>query len=365
MNAKAKLLYIGRNTNNLLKVGGNIGRKIHEDALEEIFSDRIYKYLLDYRKNSIKTYLYKIFFLYFPEISPSVFINIKNKIEKVQPQIVFVESSQYGGVVKYIKKKFPAICIVTFFHNIELQYAMSYLSLFNIKSWLFYRMSQVNEIQTVKYSDKCIVLNYRDANLLQQLYNRNADCILPVSFKDVLHINKINKIKEESCFINKHECLFVGINFEANIKGLNWFIKKVLPFVDVHLHIIGAGMSNIFFNTDKITVMDYVDDLSEYYLDTDFIIEPIFDGGGMKTKTAEAMMWGKAIIGTDEAFCGYEIDNVIGLYRCNTDQEMIEKIWSIYNDNITNFNIPIRELFLEKYSFKRTLQILNDFFYSI
>jgi glycosyltransferase involved in cell wall biosynthesis len=85
----------------------------------------------------------------------------------------------------------------------------------------------------------------------------------------------------------------------------------------------------------------------------------------MKTKTAEAMMWGKAIIGTDEVFCGYEIDNVIGLYRCNTDLEMINKIQSIYNDNIANFNIPIRELFLEKYSFKNTLQILNSFFNSI
>jgi glycosyltransferase involved in cell wall biosynthesis len=365
MNVKAKLLYIGRNTNNLLKVGGNIGRKIHEDALEEIFGDRIDKYLLDYKKNSLKTYFYKICFLYFPEISPAIFTNIKNKIEKVQPQIVFIESSQYGSIVKYIKKKFPAICIITFFHNIELQYAMSFLSLFNIKSWLFYRMSQVNEAQTIKYSDKYIVLNYRDANLLQQLYKRNADCILPVSFKDVLDINKIDKIKEESYFINKHECLFVGMNFEANIQGLNWFIKKVLPFVDVHLRIIGAGMSKVFSNTDKITVMDYVDDLSEYYLDTDFIIEPIFDGGGMKTKTAEAMMWGKAIIGTDEAFCGYEIDNISGLYRCNTDQEMIEKIQSIYNDNIVNFNVPIRELFLEKYSFKNTLQILNGFFYSI
>lgn len=365
MSTNAKLLYIGRNTNNLLKVGGNIGRKIHEDALEEIFGDRIDKYLLDYKTNSLKVYFYKIFFLYFPEINRSVFGNIKNKIKKIQPQIVFIESSQYGSIVKYIKKNFPAICIITFFHNIELQYAMTYLSLFNIKSYLFYLMSQVNEAQTVKYSDKCIVLNNRDANLLQQLYKRNADCILPVSFKDVLSMSKLNKIKKETYLINKHECLFIGINFEANIQGLNWFIKKVLPFVDVHLRIIGVGMSKVFSNTDKIMVMDYVYDLSEYYINTDFIIEPIFTGGGMKTKTAEAMMWGKAIIGTDEAFCGYEIDNVVGLYSCNTDEEMIEKIQSIYNDNITNFNPHIRELFLERYSFKSTLQILNNFFSSI
>lgn len=38
------------------------------------------------------------------------------------------------------------------------------------------------------------------------------------------------------------------------------------------------------------------------------MISPIWAGGGMKTKTAEALMYGKTIIGTTETFEGYEMD---------------------------------------------------------
>jgi hypothetical protein len=361
MNKDDSLLYIGRNTDVLLKYGGNIGRKIHEDALFEIFGDRCYKHLLDYNENNVKIFLYKLFFLYFPEINFATIRDIKNKIEEIKPKVVFIESSQYGNVVKYIKRNYPII-IVAFFHNIELQYAKTYLSLFNIKSWWFYIMSKVNERQTVKYSDKCIVLNDRDAYWLQKLYNRKADYLLPVSLKDSVNLNKLNILMEKKHLIDKHCCLFVGSNFESNTQGLNWFIKKVMSSVNIHLVIIGSGMSKAFYNTNTITVMDYVEDLSDYYINADFIISPILSGGGMKTKTAEALMWGKAIIGTDEAFCGYEIDNIAGLYRCNNENEMIEKIQSIYHDGISNFNPPIRELFLEKYSFNSTIVMLKQFF---
>ncbi len=39
----------------------------------------------------------------------------------------------------------------------------------------------------------------------------------------------------------------------------------------------------------------------------DYIISPIFVGGGMKVKTCEALMYGKNIIGTSESFEGYDI----------------------------------------------------------
>jgi glycosyltransferase involved in cell wall biosynthesis len=185
---------------------------------------------------------------------------------------------------------------------------------------------------------------------------------LPVSLKDSVNSNKLNILIEKNHLIDQHCCLFVGSNFEANTQGLNWFIKKVMPSVNIHLVIIGAGMSKAFYNTDTITVMDYVEDLSDYYINTDFVISPILSGGGMKTKTAEALMWGKAIIGTDEVFYGYEIDNIAGLYRCNNENEMIEKIQSIYHDGVSNFNPAIRELFLEKYSFNGTIVMLKDFF---
>ena len=59
--------------------------------------------------------------------------------------------------------------------------------------------------------------------------------------------------------------------------------------------------------------MDLLDDLGEYYRNCDVVIAPIFEGSGMKTKTTEALMWGKYIIGTNESFCGFAIDDSFSL----------------------------------------------------
>jgi glycosyltransferase involved in cell wall biosynthesis len=359
MNASDKLLYIGIDVEEP-KSGGDVCHKRNEEVLNKIFESNFYKYSLFYDKNILKHVILRLL-LFYPGVSFSVFRKIKKEIEKLGPQFIFVSSSHYGNLVKYIKKHF-SVTVITFFHNIEIQYAKSYFSLSNIKSWFFLIMTKKNESSAVRYSDKCIVINNRDADVINQNYKRQADYILPFSLKDTVSVDTIVAIKQENCLINKRECLFVGSNFYANREGLKWFIKNVLPYVNIHLHIIGTGMSKSFSNADKITVIDYVKDLSGYYIHTDFIISPIFSGSGMKTKTAEAMMWGKAIIGSDEAFCGYEIDNVYGLYRCNTAEEMIGRMQDIYNEDIFYFNQDIRELYLTKYSFTNTIELVNKFF---
>lgn len=48
--------------------------------------------------------------------------------------------------------------------------------------------------------------------------------------------------------------------------------------------------------------------MAEYIYNADFLIAPIFEGSGMKLKTAEALMYGKTVFGTTEAFEGYDVD---------------------------------------------------------
>jgi glycosyltransferase involved in cell wall biosynthesis len=362
MNAGDKLLYIGMDIDKP-KTGGESCLKRNEDALSELFKNNFYKYSLFYDKKPLK-YMVSKLLLFYPGISFSIFYKIRDKIEQIKPRFVFISSSHYGNLAKYIKK-YCSVTIITFFHNIEIQYAKSYFSFLNIKSWYFFIMVKLNESSSVKYSDKCIVINNRDADAFRQVYKRRADYILPFSIKDAVSSDTMDAMKQANRLIDKHECLFVGSNFYANTAGLNWFIENVLPYVNIHLYIIGTGMLEVFSNTDRITVIDYVHDLSEYYIYTDFIISPVFLGSGMKTKTAEAMMWGKAIIGTDEAFCGYEIEGIHGLYRCNTAKEMVEKIKSIYSDTIMYFNQNIRELFLKKYLFNNTIELASRFFESL
>lgn len=104
--------------------------------------------------------------------------------------------------------------------------------------------------------------------------------------------------------------------------------------------------------TEKISIYCDVPDLSIYFRKADFVVLPILSGSGMKVKTAESLMYGKYIIGTDEAFRGYEIDETIGRI-CNSAEDFINTINNI--DLPFKFNQASRALYEKKYSFDASL----------
>ena len=165
--------------------------------------------------------------------------------------------------------------------------------------------------------------------------------------------------------------LFVGSSgLKPNLIGIEFFIKKVLKYIDIDLYIIGKGMEKYkekFEKIDKkIKVIGTVDEMEPYYLNVDAVIAPIFSGGGMKVKTAEALSYGKTIFGTTEAFEGYEVDydKIGGL--CNTADEFVKKInnylkwWN--ENNRPKFNEYSKNIFKEKYSYESSLKKFKNLF---
>lgn len=138
--------------------------------------------------------------------------------------------------------------------------------------------------------------------------------------------------------------------FFGNTDGLNWFIHDVLPKSDITLTIVGKGMSKAFENSNQVKVYDFVESLDDFYQKADMLIIPTITGGGMKTKTAEAMMWGKVILGTSNAFEGYITQNVDGLFVCNTAEEFIDAIKKVQLGKYYRFNESIYHEFIDNYS---------------
>lgn len=104
--------------------------------------------------------------------------------------------------------------------------------------------------------------------------------------------------------------------------------------------------------------------LDEYYKNADIFIAPINSGGGMKTKVAEAMMFGLPVIGTSEAFCGYDIDISSVGYRADSSEDFIQFIKELDGDRKLLFekSQKARLLFEEKYSIKSSLSNLESIF---
>lgn len=347
-----KLLYIGQQSTHVNSGAAQINQR-NREVLISIFKDEFTEivpitnngFLSKYKWGNNKTFIRELCLL----------------IEKEKYNYIFLGQSLYGYIAKVIRKKFPMIKIITFFHNIEIQYAKEYTKKRGIFGCPFYLATKYVERLSIKYSDYFITLNERDALLLDKIYNKQASLILPTSFKDkfILSSTQYQQVKLYDIIY-----LFVGIAFFANVEGIRWFIKNVLPFVPGKLIIVGNGMDKYSneLSSDRVVIKGYVEDLSDYYNSATFVVSPIFSGGGMKTKTAEALMYGKTILATDEALEGYIIDEK-AIHVCNNKQEFIKTIQELtLNPNINKFNSHSRRLFKEYYSFESSVSAFLQFF---
>jgi hypothetical protein len=348
MNINNKIVYIGPDVKKI-KTGADVVHYRNEIVLKELFGELFIKFKLTYPNNIFSRILCKIF-LYPNGLSPLTIFRCNKIIKQINPRWIFICSSQYGRLSQVIKKSTPDAKIITYFHNIEKKYARDYLNIIKPYTFLFYLLCYFNEYKAVKHSDICVCINKRDKIVMKDLYNRECDLVIPVSINDAVVENNIKKMPELHERIHSKKALFIGSNFFGNTQGLLWFIKEILPFTDIKLQIVGSGMSKFFTSTEKVEVYDFVEDLSLFYFGADFVVLPIISGSGMKTKTAEALMYGKSIIGTNEAFEGYDLDVTNKMFLCQSAEDFISAIKNIYNEEIFYFNRNIRDIFLKLYS---------------
>ncbi len=268
--------------------------------------------------------------------------------------IVWFDSSLYGKWVE-ITNYYKKISIV-FYHNIEAIYFASKFKIDrNIQNFLMKIYSKKLEKTSTDNSSFRVLLNDRDGAQLKSIYNSNADLYLSTSF-DELDKSEIDNFRDETI---EPYLFFVGSNFFANVQGITWFMNNVAPFVKQKI-IIGGSICEAFTNYNapsNVSFVGLIDDLTEYYSNASAIISPIFSGSGMKTKTIEALKYGKYIIGTKEAFVGIDSNEINNIGKlCETADDFIFAINKMPN-KIT-FHDSSYRLFSNTYS---SVAIFNKF----
>ena len=329
--------------------------KLNHDVLKEIYGDRLT--VLELTRNSIRGFksVINAFRGYIDGISAETInftlheINVKN-IKKI-----FVDGSNFGGIVKLVKIRFPNVQVYTFFHNVEARFFWgSFRQRKTIHALAVAMANYLAERKSVKYSDKIICLSERDSRLLQKIYDRAATHVSSMALQDKLPLDAAQTVGQP---VNQHPqkfALFVGGTFYANRAGIAWFVEHVVPRIHVKIFIVGRGFDALRQDLErvgKVEVVGAVDDLAGWYRDAHFVIAPIFDGSGMKTKVAEALMYGKKIIGTPEAFSGYEGVAERAGWVCATATEFVAAISEAESEVTRSFYPELRILYEEKYSF--------------
>ncbi len=310
------------------------------------------------RSNKLTKFFSSIF-LFFPPFTYKHWKELNEMIFKNSYDLIFFDSSLFGMFLKHIHKKFK-IPIICFYHNVEYDYLSVRFGKRLIK-YPYLILAKLNEKFSLKYSTINIALNKRDQERFLKIYKIAPQYILPISF-----INYENNFLKDNKNLDYYKpyILFVGSLNRSNYEAAKWFVFNVMPFLNnnINLIIVGHGFENKKndLKASNVFVLGSVEVLNDYYISSECVVSPIFEGCGMKVKIAEALMYGKTIFGTREAFEGYIIDNSSTIL-CNDDNEFINNLNNFLNDPDRKvFNENSRKLFEEKYSFSVTEKIFAD-----
>ena len=292
-------------------------------------------------------------------ISNDIISEICEVINSNAIKTVFIEDSVFGNLVKKIKKNCKECKVLSFYHDVKADLYKQWMNNERtLKSRIEYTIGIRQEYVNQKYADINIVFNERDAKSYQVYYGKRPEAIIPLPAPvPVISHGIMNSITAKD---DKKHILFVGKKYYPNLVGFKWFVDNVLPSLtdNIQVDVVGRGLEELRneYSDPRINVIGGVESLNPYYENADIVIAPLFDGGGMKSKTVEALSFGKIFVGTEESLFGFweEMDSDIRgktCYQCNTPEEWIQTINNLTNDDIHKFNEDVFELFKAKFSY--------------
>ena len=274
--------------------------------------------------------------------------------------IVFLSTSVIAVIAKKLRESGYQGEIVTHYHNVESIYYDAIMPKWLPGRGVVVNCAAHNDRYGCLYSDKIITLSSRDSRYLEKYYGRKADAVIDVSLEDTFRPPVVQQLTGR-----RPKCLFLGSYSKPNNDGVLFFVKNVLPHVDIDFKIVGKGMSRLKQENkclENIEVVSDVPDLRPYFEEADFMILPVFAGSGMKIKTCESLMYGKNILASGESLEGYHLDaeRIGGL--CNTAEDYINRLKHFIEHPVPRFNAYSREVYLKNHSETATYNKFADIF---
>lgn len=262
---------------------------------------------------------------------------------------VFIDRSVFGILAQALRQAGYKGMVICFFHNVEDVYFHCKLPRRLPFRGVVIRCAAAGDRAACRHADSIIALNARDADELLRRHGRKVDALAPIALRD-------RYLRDEyptAVTSPRPLCLCIGSYFPPNCEGIEWFCREVLPHVAVRFKVVGKGMGRLrdgYAIPPSVEVVADAPDLTPYFEEADVMVLPIFKGSGMKVKTCECLMYGKHIIGTPEAFEGYDLDIPRVGASCQSKEEFIAALRHFAAQPRPRFNAYSRQTYLDKYS---------------
>ncbi|WP_290885911.1 glycosyltransferase family 4 protein [Arenimonas sp.] len=278
--------------------------------------------------------------------------SIVERVKNLHAGEVFLNGSNLGRVAQGVREACPSVRITTFFHNCEARFFLGAVRHQpSIRALGVLLANYRAERAAVRCSQNLICLNERDSSQLERTYGRRGTHLLPMALKDQLP----DELPAQPPGCAERYALFVGGTFYANRQGIEWFVEQVAARSPLKTYVVGKGFESWKVELERngnVEVIGGVDSLVPWYLGAHVVIAPIFDGSGMKTKVAEALMFGKRVVGTPEAFVGYEA--IVGRAGavCESPSDFLAALETEASRPFTGIDPELRACYEDRHSFQ-------------
>jgi hypothetical protein len=314
-----KIDYIGIKFDDDLEVN-----KIHE--IDKIgFMDQIKSYLFCY--STISSYSFQI-------------LQILEQINLKSYDFIFIESTRFGSLVKYISKYNKNIIVNM--HNIELLYfrdARNSLKYFLIRNKIY-----LSELNSFNYSKNILYLTKKEKEEIKKYFNLIDDSKFiwnPVTYKNIGNIQYNARFRDFVLFT-------ANFNYKPNVDSIQ-ILNKIDNF---NIVVAGKGankLNNIINN--HITLVEFPSDkeMDNLMRNAKIFISTVQDGAGMKVKIIEAMAYAIPIVAHKNSLAGYE--KVNGVFSYSTENELLSFFNDIDDKRLNVMSNNIKNSFEKYYSY--------------
>ncbi len=249
-------------------------------------------------------------------INPFLFFKVKLFLKKNEITHLVFEHPYYGWLA-FLLSRFTKTKIIIHSHNIEsLRFKSTgkcwWSILWHYEKWT-HRLAHLNFFITDedkqyaidKFSiqpEKCITITYGFET------TQAPPSEIKLQAKNI--IRKQHNIAEEENIL-----LFNGtLDYPPNLEALYIILKKINPKLisagyKYKIIICGKNLPAVLngledYTEQHIIYAGFVDDINQYFLATDIFINPVNDGGGIKTKLVEALGFNASVVSTRSGAIG-------------------------------------------------------------
>lgn len=208
------------------------------------------------------------------------------------------------------------------------------------------------EINNLSKFDKVITIS-EDENLVFKRFLGEKVINIPPSFPSHFE-NETGK---------KYDLIFVGSENIFNIQSIQWFFDHVYPLLPQNINIVIIGkICKHIKEREDVTLIEFVENLEEYYHQSKIAICPMLEGTGIKIKVIEALSYGLPIVGTERAIDGFPSKNSNGCLVSDHPEIFKDQIMSLLQDQsyYQDMKIQAEEYFKNNFSEKKAIEKWKD-----